>query len=157
MAQDRADQGGTIRNAQRRRWQRRPASRRSNLTPDEIAALEEERRRLMRTAHIGIQVTPDERTEIETRARAQRVRLSDYVREAVLSPEKAPLPPPHDSAAINALAFQLSKIGTNLNQLMEVLNLAKYGKVRLNEMPREEEVRKVLDAIVPALEKVYGL
>jgi hypothetical protein len=150
MAQDRAARKGITAAEPRRRWQRRPASRRLDLTPEQIEAEEAERRRHMRTAHIGIQVTPEERAEVEKRAKAQRVRLSDYVREAVLSPEKAPLPPPRDVEAINALAFQLSKIGTNLNQL------AKYTNER-RALPLDADLKGLAAQIVTALEKVYGL
>ena len=150
MAQDRAAPKGTTAAEPRRRWQRRPASRRLDLTPEQIEAEEAERRRHMRTAHIGIQVTEEERAEVEKRAKAQHVRLSDYVREAVLSPEKAPLPPPRDVEGIRALAFQLSKIGTNLNQMAYVAN-------ERRALPQEEKFTALADKIVAALDKVYGL
>ncbi len=114
--------GGSGRTAKGRRWQRRPLARRLDLTPEQIASREAERQRRKRTAHIGIQVTPDERAEIERRAKASGNRLSDYVRIVLLSELKAPLPSKTDPQAVMALAFQLSKIGTNLNQLAKVAN-----------------------------------
>jgi len=152
MAQDaashRADSGASD-PPKRRRWQRRAASRRSNLTAEEVAALEQERLRSLRTAGLRIQLTEDERAEIERRAKAYKGSLSKYAREVLLSPEKAPLPPVRDSAAINALAYQLSRIGNNLNQLAKVAN-------ENRTVPHQLDLDAISARIVAALEKVYG-
>ena len=113
---------GSGRTAKGRRWQRRPLARRLDLTPEQIAEKEAERERKKRTALLGVKFTPDEKAEIERRAKASGNRLSDYVRIVLLSELKAPLPSKTDPEAVNALAFQLSKIGTNLNQLAKVAN-----------------------------------
>ena len=149
MAQDRAADVGTIKE-KRRRWQRRPSSRRLDLTPEQWVALEAERRRMLRTSGLRIQLTSGERAEIDKRAKAHNVRVSDYAREVLLSPEKAPLPPPRDKEGIRKLAFELSKIGTNLNQL------AKYANER-HALPRQIDFDGMSARIVAALDKVYGL
>ena len=150
MATKPADPSGTPTSAKpRRNWQRRPTARRVDLTPEEVAAREELRRQSLRTAHIGIQLTTAERAEIERRAKATGNTLSDFARIVLLSDLKAPAPPARDSEAINALAFQLSKIGTNLNQLAKVAN-------ETRALPREAELKAVTDKIVAALDKVYG-
>jgi hypothetical protein len=77
-------------------------------------------------------------------------RLSDFARIVLLSDLKAPLPPTRNVEAINALAFQLSKIGTNLNQL------AKYTNER-RALPYDADLKGIAEQIVTALEKVYGL
>ena len=146
-----ADPTASDRSPKRRRaWQRRPTSRRLNLTPEEIEVQEAERRAKLRTAHLGIQLTPAERAEIERRAKASGNRLSDYTRIVLLSDLKAPMPPAHDPEAMKALAFQLSKIGTNLNQL------AKYTNER-RALPYDADLKGLSEQIVKALEKVYGL
>jgi hypothetical protein len=150
MAQDRAAPKGTTAAEPRRKWQRRPASRRLDLTPEQQAAAEAERRNHLRTSGLRIQLTEEERAEIDQRAKAQRVRVSDYAREVLLSPEKAPLPPPRDKEGIRKLAFELSKIGTNLNQL------AKYANER-RALPSQIDFDGMSDRIIAALEKVYGL
>jgi Bacterial mobilisation protein (MobC) len=52
--------------------------------------------------------------------------------------------------AINALAFQLAKIGTNLNQLAHIAN-------ETRALRHEAELRMVADRIVAALDKVMAL
>jgi hypothetical protein len=146
-----ADPTASGRSPQRRRaWQRRPLSRRLDLTPEQIEAQEAERRSKLRTAGLRIQLTPDERAEIERRAKASGNRLSDYARIVLLSDLKAPMPPARDPEAMKALAFQLSKIGTNLNQL------AKYTNER-RALPHDADLKGLSEQIVAALEKVYGL
>ena len=150
MAQKIADTSGKNSDTKpRRNWQRRPTTRRVDLTPEEVAAREELRRQSLRTAHIGIQLTTDERAEIERRAKATGNTLSDFARIVLLSDLKAPAPPARDTEAITALAFQLSKIGTNLNQLAKVAN-------ETRALPREADLKAVTDRIVAALDKVYG-
>ena len=113
---------GSGRTAKRRLWQRRPLARRLDLTPEQIAAKEAERERKKRTALLGVKLTPEEKAEIERRSKASANSLSDYVRIVLLSDLKAPLPSKTDPEAVRALSFQLSKIGTNLNQLAKVAN-----------------------------------
>jgi len=146
-----ADPNGSGRSPKRRRaWQRRALSRRLDLTPEQMAEQEAERRRQMRTKLLGVKLTPDEKAEIERRAKVSGNRLSDFARIVLLSDLKAPLPPTRNVEAINALAFQLSKIGTNLNQL------AKYTNER-RALPYDADLKGIAEQIVTALEKVYGL
>jgi len=76
-----------------RAGKRRPPSRRPDLTPQEIAALEEEEARLRRTKALHVQLTPAERERIEKRAKAYGRKLSDFVRIVLLSDVKEPPPP----------------------------------------------------------------
>ncbi len=145
-----AASNGSGRTAKRRRWQRRPLARRLDLTPEQIAEKEAERERKKRKAHIGIQVTTDERAEIERRAKASNNRLSDYIRIVLLSDLKAPLPSKTDPEAVNALAFQLSKIGTNLNQLAKVAN-------ETHRLQFAARLRAIADQIEASLVRVTEL
>ena len=149
MAQDRAASGDTIRPA-RRRWQRRrPIASRLDLTAEERATMEEEEKRERRTAALHVQLTPDEKAEIERRAKASGNRKSDYARIVLLSDLKAPAPPAQDPAAIAELGYQLSKIGTNINQLTKVANEVK-------DLPLVAELKAIGDRIFAALDRVYG-
>ena len=150
MASTTADSNGSRPPTPRRSWQRRPASRRLDLAPEQIEAQEAKRRETLRTKLLGVKLTPAEKKEIEERAKASGNRLSDYARIVLLSDLKAPMPPARDYEAIKAIAFQLSKIGTNLNQLAHVAN-------ERRDLPREAEFMALADKIVTALDKVYGL
>src|SRR5271165_718806 len=103
-----------------------------------------------RTAFVGFQVTPTERVELERRAAKAGRSLSDFARIVLLSDLKDPAPAEHDPEAIRSLAFQLSKIGTNLNQLAKVANERRV-------LPREAELKGVADQIVRTLDKVLTL
>jgi hypothetical protein len=105
-----------------RRWKRRPPSRRPDLTPEQIAALEEEQQRHKRTKALHVQLTPDERELIETRAQSYGRKLSDFARIVLLSDVKEPPRPLLDPVTALALIYQLQKIGANLNQLAKHAN-----------------------------------
>jgi hypothetical protein len=150
MAQDRAAASGANSGKKpRRKWQRRPAARRPGLTPDEVAALEAEAKRLRRTKALHVQMTADEKDEVTRRAKAYKARVSDFARTVLLSDVKAPLPPVRDSEALNAFTFQLQKIGTNLNQLTKMAH-------EMRALPRVADLKAVTDKIVATLDKVYG-
>lgn len=102
-----------------------------------------------RTAFFGFQVTPEEKAELVRRAKAFGRRPSDYGRLVLLSDLKAPAPPANDPEAIAGLSFQLSKIGTNLNQLARLAN-------ERRALPREAELSAVLSEIKAALSKVLA-
>jgi uncharacterized protein YfaS (alpha-2-macroglobulin family) len=109
---------------------------------------------MRRTSLVGFKATPEEKAEIVKRAAAYRYRLSDYARMVLLSDAKKPAPPAIDPDAIHALAYQLSKIGANLNQMMAIINEAKYDHLAAGSLPKAEEVRAVTKEIVAALSKV---
>jgi len=134
-----------------RAWRnRRPAAKRLDLTPDEAERREVERRAKLRTKALHVQLTEAEKAEITARAKKTGNRPSDFARIVLLSDLKAPAPPARDPEAIRALAFQLSKIGTNQNQLAHIANESRA-------LPQEAELRRVGDLIVAALEKVMAL
>ncbi len=151
MAHQPAGTAGTTTKPQRRKWRnRRPPVARLDLTPDERAAAEEREKRKQLTAGLCVQFTPDDKAEIKKRAKASGNSLSDFVRIVLLSDLKAPAPPAHDPAVIADLCYQLSKIGTNLNQLAKVAN-------ERRELPREAELKAVSERIVSAIERVLAL
>ena len=80
----------------------------------------------------GAFMTKDEKAELVKRAKASGNRLSDFVRIVLLSDLKEPAPPAHDPAVIRELAWQISQIGNNLNQLAHVAN---KGRI----LPRKAE------------------
>lgn len=103
-----------------------------------------------RTSALRVQLTPTERTTLDARAAAYGCTLSDFARVVLLSDLKEPAPPARDPAAINALAFQLSKIGTNLNQLAKIANERRV-------LPRERDFEEVEGQIADALRRVMEL
>ena len=147
MAQDVADQGGTIIKEKRRRWHRRPASRRFDLTPEQQAELAEKEKASRRTALLGVKLTPEEKEAVTRRADAYKYSLSDFARMVLLSPEKTPAPPTIDPEAVNALAFQLSRLGGHLNQMAKVAN-------QIHALPRVAEFNALAAEIKAALGRV---
>jgi Bacterial mobilisation protein (MobC) len=137
--------------ADRREWRnRRPAAKQLRRTAEEIAQQEEERRAAQRTSALHVQLTKAEKAEIAARAKKSGNRVSDFARLVLLSDLKAPAPAERDPEAIRALAFQLSKIGTNLNQLAKIAN-------ETRTLPRETEFRVISAQLVAAFEKVIEL
>jgi Bacterial mobilisation protein (MobC) len=131
-----------------RKWHnRRPAARRVELTPEEAERRDAERRAKLRTKALHVQLTQAEKTEITARANKTGNRVSDYARLVLLDPLKAPALPARDPAADRALAFQLSKIGTNLNQLAHIAN-------ETRALPHLAEFRALAAEIKAALAKV---
>ena len=99
-----------------------------------------------RTAFIGANVTPGERDEARRRAAILGKRLSDYLRLSALSdrfPESAQ--PVLSPEIARRLAFELARIGTNLNQLSHRANLT-------GAMPERTALDATLDEIVKATE-----
>lgn len=103
-----------------------------------------------RTAAIKVQLTPSERAELDARAAVTGRSLSDFVRIVLLSDLKAPAPSARDPQAIRALTVEITRVGTNLNQLAHIAN-------ERRALPREKELQEVSRRIVTALEKVMAL
>lgn len=99
-----------------------------------------------RTSFFGANLTPSERAEIELRAARTGRRLSEYVRLKLLSAQAGPQPVPKlSNEAARKLAFELAKVGTNLNQLTFHANAT-------NAMPDRVALNETLQAIVKATE-----
>lgn len=134
--------------AKRHAWhKRRPVVKRLDLSPDEAQRLEDERQATLRTSVLYVQVTKAEKAEITARAQKSGNKPSEFVRIVLLSDLKAPAPSARDPEADRALAFQLSKIGTNLNQLAHIAN-------ETRALAHEAELRGVVTQIKAALAKV---
>ena len=103
-----------------------------------------------RTAFLGIHLTPSERGELERRAAATGRTLSDFARIVLLSDLKAPAPSARDPRAIRELTVEITRVGTNQNQLTKLAH-------QLHAVPQEAEYRQVADRIVAALDKVMAL
>lgn len=134
-----------------RQWRnRRPVAKRPELTYAEIQEREAEREASRRTSALHVQLTKAEKAEITARAKRYGNRVSDFARTVLLSDLKAPAPAARDPEAIRALAFQLSKIGTNLNQLAKIAN-------ETRALPNETALRVVSAQIAAAIERVIEL
>lgn len=112
-----------------RKWgNRRPVSKRLDLTPDQAESRAEKRRAKHARQFLSVRVTDAEKETVKTRATAYGMSVSDFARTVLLSGLKEPPPPRTDPAAVRHLAFELSKVGTNLNQLARRANeAAKLG------------------------------
>jgi hypothetical protein len=151
MAHQDAGTSAATTNRKRRKWRnRRPPAARLDLTPEERAALEEKAKKARHTAALCVHFLPEDKAEIVKRAKASGNSLSDFVRIVLLSDLKEPAPPAHDPAVLRELAWQLSKIGTNLNQMALVAN-----KERI--LPRIAEFEAASAQIAGAIERVLAL
>ena len=116
-----------------------------------MARLKSSEQRERRTAFMGANVTPSEREEALRRASIMGRRLSDYLRLAALSdrfPDKAHAKLPPEVACM--LAFELKRIGTNLNQLSHHANAT-------GAMPDRVALDATLNEIVKATEALTRL
>lgn len=148
MAHQDAGTSGTTTKAKRRKWRnRRPAAARLDMTPEERAAAEEKAKGKRLTSGLCVQFRPDDKAEIVKRAKASGNTLSDFVRIVLLSDLKAPPPPAFDFAKMEDLAFQLSKIGTNFNQMAKVAN-------ERRELPREAELKAMAARIFATIDSI---
>jgi len=144
-----------------RKWgNRRPLAKRLDLTSDEAAVREEKRRGKYARQFLSVRMTDAEKETIKRRAAGYGMKVSDFARTVLLSNLKEPTPSRTDPAAIRALMFELSKVGTNLNQLARRANeAAKIGGekelVMLTAM--EAEVRAVAERIAGTLAHVIEL
>jgi hypothetical protein len=105
-----------------------------------------------RTVHLGVQLTPSERRELETAAEKAGARLSPYVRELCLSrlPVVGIVAGTRRNPDAKALMGELAAVGNNLNQLSRHANTS-------GAMPEARELRDVLDMVKAAMGHVLAL
>ena len=110
--------------------------------------------------HVGFYVTTSERADLDARAARTGETLSQLCRRVLLA-EPGHMPPPRtDPAAVRALVFELSKVGTNLNQLARRSNeAAKIGgeKELAALMAMETELRSLNAQIAETMARVIEL
>lgn len=144
-----------------RKWgNRRPASKRLDLAPQEAAQREEKRRGMHARQFLSVRMTDAEKETIKRRAAGYGVKVSDFARTVLLSDLEEPPPSKIDPAAVRALAWELSKVGTNLNQLAKRANeAAKIGgeKELAVLMAMETEVRAVTAQIADTMMRILDL
>ena len=106
-----------------------------------------------RTASVHVQLTPDERTELETAAvETGSASLSAYVRTLCLRrlADAARVAGTRRNPDAQGLMYELKAIGNNLNQLTHIANT-------LRAMPAEEKLRAVIDLLKAAMARVIAL
>ena len=105
-----------------------------------------------RTVHLGVQLTPTERAELDAAAAAAGAGLSQYVRELCLrrTAEAATVGGARRNPEAKRLMNELSWIGNNLNQLARVANTV-HAAPQLDELKRTTEVLKATLAHVLSL------
>ena len=144
-----------------RKWgNRRPLAKRLDLAPEEAEKREDKRRGKYARRFLSVRMTDAEKETIKRRATAYSMSLSDFARTVLLSELKEPPPSRTDPAAIRALMFELSKVGTNLNQLAKRANeAAKIGgeKELAALMAMEAELRAVAAQIAGTMSCVIVL
>jgi hypothetical protein len=121
---------------------------------------EDKRRGKYARQFLSVRMTDAEKETIKRRATAYSTSLSDFARTVLLSELKEPPPPRTDPGAIRALVFELSKVGTNLNQLAKHANeAAKIGgdKELAVLVAMETELRGLTAKIAAALSRVIEL
>ncbi len=105
-----------------------------------------------RTVHLGVQLTPSERAELELAAAEAGARLSQYVRELCLRRSATPetVAGVRRNPEAKRLMHELSAIGNNLNQLARVANTNRAAP-QLDELKRVTEILKATMAHVLSL------
>ena len=83
----------------------------------------------LRDSRLSVMFTAEERAEMERRASALGLTISDYVRRRTLG---TPLPPQAaDRATRDKLATALLRIGVNLNQIAKNVNAGRHASPEL--------------------------
>jgi mobilization protein NikA len=105
-----------------------------------------------RTVHLGVQLTPSERAELEFAAAEAGASLSQYVRELCLrrTVEAATVGGARRNPEAKRLMHELSAIGNNLNQLARVANTTRHA-------PQESALRAAIEVLKAAMAHVLAL
>jgi hypothetical protein len=103
-----------------------------------------------RTRSIGIKLTPAERAELVSAAKARGAGLSEYVRDLCLRRSAAAAARTARNPDAKALADQLNRIGNNLNQLARIANTK-------GATPHLYELKMVTGMVKAALQRVIEL
>jgi|SRR5580704_10431087 hypothetical protein len=105
-----------------------------------------------RTVHLGVQLTPSERAQLEFAASEAGASLSQYVRELCLrrTPEAATVGGARRNPEAKRLIFELSAIGNNLNQLARVANTTRHA-------PQEAALRTAIEVLKATMARVLAL
>ena len=102
-----------------------------------------------RTAFVGVQLTPSERSELAEAARIRGLGLSEYVR-TICFRNPGPAPEIRRSPEAAKLMHELRAVGNNLNQIARTTNI--HG-----EVTREEDLVEVLGLLRAAILHVLDL
>lgn len=106
-----------------------------------------------RTASVHVQLTPDERAELEAAAvETGSASLSAYVRTLCLRrhPDAVRVAGTRRNPDAQRLMYELNAIGNNINQLTRVANTA-------GAMPAADELRAVTGLLKAAMARVIAL
>ena len=106
-----------------------------------------------RTASVHVQLTPDERAELETAAvETGSASLSAFVRTLCLRrlADVARVAGTRRNPDAKRLMYELNAIGNNLNQLAHIANT-------LRDMPAGDELRAVTGLLKAAMARVMAL
>jgi hypothetical protein len=98
--------------------------------------------------HLGVQLTPTERDELEAAATRQGASISVYARELLFRRSAAVVAATRRNPEAKALMRELSAIGNNLNQIARHLNttgdLRDWGELREAMTLHKEAISRVL-------------
>ena len=105
-----------------------------------------------RTVHLGVQLTPTERAELDAAAAHVGARPSQYVRELCFrrTAEAATVGGARRNPEAKLLLFELSAVGNNLNQLARIANTTRRA-------PQEAELRATIEVLKAAMARVLAL
>ncbi len=161
MAEATTNTSATTRTGRPRKWgNRRPVAKRLKLTPEEAERRAQERLDKQARQFVSVRMNKEEKKIVEKRAAAYGMTLSDFVRTVLLSGLKEPPPPRTDPDALRRLAFELSRVGTNLNQLAhranEAAKISSDAKAR-TLLRMEGDLSALTGKIAGTLEKVMAL
>jgi hypothetical protein len=102
-----------------------------------------------RTAHVGLQLTPTERRELEKAARRRGLGLSEYVRELCFH-RPGPVPEIRRNPVNKELINELRAVGNNINQLARIANT-------VGDLTRNDELDEALGLLRTVIAKVLAL
>jgi hypothetical protein len=105
-----------------------------------------------RSIHLGVQLTPTERAELQAAAAASGATLSQYVRELCLRRTVAPsaVAGTRRNPEAKRVLNELSAIGNNLNQLARVANT-------VHAAPQHEELKAAIEVLKSTITHVLTL